>query len=96
MAQVEKNFNHSTIFFSERYPLCSQLISEYNVPEFDNFYLDMNGIIHNCARAITATSAPYTETEIFLSIFTYVQTVYEKIRPKKVFFLAIDGTRPPN
>lgn len=30
-------------FISERYPQCSQLIQENNIPEFDNLYLDMNG-----------------------------------------------------
>lgn len=79
---------------SERYPLCSQLVGEHSVPEFDNFYLDMNGIIHNCARSITATGAPYTETEIFVAVFAYVQTLFETIRPKKVMFLAVDGVAP--
>lgn len=79
---------------SERYPLCSQLVGEHGVPEFDNFYLDMNGIIHNCARSITATGAPYTETEIFVAVFAYVQTLFETIRPKKVMFLAVDGVAP--
>lgn len=69
-------------------------MGEHGVPEFDNFYLDMNGIIHNCARSITATGAPYTETEIFVAVFVYVQTLFETIRPKKVMFLAVDGVAP--
>ena len=83
--------------FSERYPLCSQLVNEHSVPEFDNFYLDMNGIIHNCSRSMTATGVPYNdalETEIFVAVFAYVQALFETIRPKKVMFLAIDGVAP--
>ncbi|PJF17899.1 5'-3' exoribonuclease 1 [Paramicrosporidium saccamoebae] len=52
----------------------------------------MNGIIHVCSRAIASSGAPYTEAEMFLSIFAYVQALVEKVRPKKVLFLAVDGT----
>lgn len=83
-------------WLSERYPLCSQVVDAHSVPEFDQFYLDMNGIIHNCARAITADGQPYVETEIFEAIFAYVQALFEKIRPTKIFFLAIDGTQVGN
>jgi 5'-3' exonuclease len=30
-------------WISERYPCLSQVIKEYQIPEFDNMYLDMNG-----------------------------------------------------
>lgn len=78
-------------WLSERYPLCSQLVSPHGVPEFDNFYLDMNGIVHVCCRAIATSGQPFTEMEMFTAIFAYVQTLFEKIKPKRVFFLAIDG-----
>ena len=73
--------------------MCSQLVDSHGVPEFDNFYLDMNGVIHTCARAIASSGNPWTEAEMFLSMFAYVQALFEKIRPKKVLFLAVDGKR---
>lgn len=69
-------------------------MAEHNVPEFDNFYLDMNGIIHNCARAITSGDQPFTETEIFVAVFAYVQSLFETIKPRGTMFLAVDGVAP--
>lgn len=56
----------------------------------DNFYLDMNGIIHNCTHANSEGPMP-TEEEMFLAIFAYLDLLISKIKPKKLLFLAIDG-----
>ncbi|WFC96839.1 exonuclease II Exo2 [Malassezia brasiliensis] len=82
-------------WLSERYPLIMQLVEENRIPEFDNLYLDMNGIIHNCShpRDDEATFR-ISEEDIFLGIFAYIEHLFSKIRPQKVFFLAIDGVAP--
>lgn len=80
---------------SERYPLISQLIEENKIPEFDNLYLDMNGIIHNCSHPNDGdVNFRMTEAEMFLSIFSYIDHLFSKIKPKKMFFLAVDGVAP--
>ncbi|KAG8766002.1 exonuclease II Exo2, partial [Serendipita sp. 398] len=82
-------------WISERYPLTSQLIQENHIPEFDNLYLDFNGIIHNCSHPNDGD--PHfrlSEEQIFTSIFSYVEHLFAKIRPKKVFFMAVDGVAP--
>ncbi|GAA5932467.1 chromatin-binding exonuclease XRN1 [Sporobolomyces koalae] len=82
-------------FMSERYPLISQLIQENRIPEFDALYLDMNGIIHNCSHPNdNDASFRITEEQIFLAIFAYISHLFSVIKPKKTFFLAIDGVAP--
>ncbi|RKP19007.1 putative 5-3 exonuclease [Rozella allomycis CSF55] len=79
-------------WLSERYPLVSNLVTENNVPLFekDNLYLDMNGIIHNCARS-NDHDVNLSEEAIFSAIFNYVERLFSTIKPQKVFFLAVDG-----
>ena len=72
-----------------------QLVEENRIPEFDNLYLDMNGIIHNCSHPNDGEATfRIAEEEIFLGIFAYIEHLFSKIRPRKVFFLAIDGVAP--
>ncbi|CAO1627148.1 unnamed protein product [Sympodiomycopsis kandeliae] len=80
---------------SERYPLISQLVEVNKVPEIDRLYLDMNGIIHNCSHPNDGdVHFRMTETEIFLAVFSYIEHIFLKIRPKELFFLAVDGVAP--
>ncbi|KAL8997728.1 MAG: hypothetical protein Q9169_003057 [Polycauliona sp. 2 TL-2023] len=82
-------------WMSERYPAISQLIAENRIPEFDCLYLDMNGIIHNCTHSDSdSPSFRMTEDKMFIQIFNYIEHLYGKIRPKQLFFMAIDGVAP--
>ncbi|CCG82598.1 putative Exonuclease Kem1 [Taphrina deformans PYCC 5710] len=82
-------------WMSERYPLCSQLIEPNSIPEFDNLYLDMNGIIHNSThKGDYGISGSLTEDKMFMAIFNYIEHLFATIKPKKLFFMAIDGCAP--
>ena len=35
-----------------------------------------------------------TEDKMFIAIFNYIEHLYGKIRPKKLFFMAVDGVAP--
>jgi len=64
-------------WISERYPQINQILSDTTVlPEFDNFYLDMNGIIHACTHPTDATLATsLSEREMILAIFRYIDHI---------------------
>lgn len=84
-------------WLSERYPLINQLISDGKVlPEFDNLYLDMNGIIHSCTHpSDNDMAATLTYREMILGIFRYIErAVNVTVKPKKVLFIAVDGVAP--
>jgi 5'-3' exoribonuclease 1 len=82
-------------WLSERYPAISQLIAENRIPEFDHLYLDMNGIIHNCTHKDSdSPTFRMTEDQMFIAIFNYIEHLYGKIKPKKLFFMAVDGVAP--
>jgi hypothetical protein len=81
-------------WLSERYPLINEVVDVDNVPEFDNFYLDMNGIIHNCSHGNTGGQKQASEEHMWLDVFKYISTLVYKIRPKKLLYLAVDGVAP--
>jgi 5'-3' exonuclease len=78
-------------WLSERYPLINQRLVENS--EFDCFYLDMNGIIHNCSQK-EPTELIQTEEELFQKIFSYTEHLFRIVRPRKLIYLAIDGVAP--
>lgn len=82
-------------WISERYPCLSEVVKEFELPEFDNLYLDMNGIIHTCSHP--EDDNPHfriTEEQIFKDICHYIEFLFRMIKPRKVFFMAVDGVAP--
>ncbi|KAL2018058.1 hypothetical protein VTK56DRAFT_1324 [Thermocarpiscus australiensis] len=64
-----------------------------NGEEFDNLYLDMNGIVHPCSHP-EDKPAPKDEEEMMIEIFKYTERVVNMVRPRKVLMIAVDGVAP--
>ncbi len=77
-------------WLSERYPLLNQPTDVGETPLVDNLYLDMNGIIHNCTHG-NDPGTKLTEEEMVVKIFTYLDKLFQVVKPQRLLFMAIDG-----
>lgn len=82
-------------YISERYPCLSELARENSIPVFDNLYLDMNGIIHNCSHPDDGNiHFNISEEDMFKDICNYIDKLFFLIKPQRLFFMAVDGVAP--
>lgn len=84
-------------WLTDQYPNINTRLSEGLAADkiVDNFYLDMNGIIHPCTHGNNDSQiVVLDETAMFKKIFGYVDRLYKIVRPRKVLYLAVDGVAP--
>lgn len=62
--------------------------SNPNGEEFDNLYLDMNGIVHPCSHP-EDRPPPATEEEMMLAVFEYTDRVVNMVRPRQLLMIAV-------
>lgn len=59
-----------------------------NGEEFDNLYLDMNGIVHPCSHPEDGP-APETEEQMMHAVFEYTERIVNMVRPRKLLMMAV-------
>ena len=62
-----------------------------NGEEFDNLYLDMNGIVHPCSHP-EDRPAPKDEEEMMMEVFRYTDRVVNMVRPRKILMIAVGAS----
>jgi 5'-3' exoribonuclease 2 len=64
-------------------------------PQVDNFYVDMNGLIHPSVNPKDENIPPPRNfEEQCQNLYNYIDKVMNIVRPKKLLYLAIDGVAP--
>ena len=87
-------------WLSERYPLsshsaCPSPPDYATTPVTDNFYLDLNGVIHPCSHPDDDNPHFKRSMEMMvLAVFEYIDGLVKTVRPRKVVFMAVDGVAP--
>ncbi|KAJ1274076.1 hypothetical protein BS78_05G035000 [Paspalum vaginatum] len=85
-----------------RYPsIVSPAKEEPDGIVYDNLYIDMNCIIHHCFHPQDNMYAdtdnvcpPTTVSEVFQSMFEYLDSLLCTVRPRRLLYLAVDGVAP--
>ncbi|CUM55403.1 uncharacterized protein AC631_03249 [Debaryomyces fabryi] len=54
----------------------------------------MNSILHTCTHSNDDTFSRLTDDQMYAAIFSYIEHLFEIIKPHKVFYMAIDGVAP--
>lgn len=79
-------------FLTDRYPLIMQRLDEDHT--FDHFYLDMNGIIHQCTHP-SDSEIPFEDFDTMIErILHYTERLYRIVLPTRLMYLAVDGVAP--
>ena len=84
-------------FISQRYPLIVKKIKEkVDVPEIDNFYLDLNSVIHNVSHgnSILISCQKRSYEEIYSDVCDTIEKLFHIIKPKNLLFISVDGVAP--
>lgn len=61
--------------------------------EFDNLYIDMNGVVHPCCHPEEGP-VPKDEEEMLERVREYLLYIFSIVRPRKLLFIALDGVAP--
>lgn len=82
----------------EQYPSINKKIEQGVMDDtnnqVDNLYLDMNGIIHMCTHNNDDKIEIFNEKRMLKKIMMYTDRLYKLVKPRRTFYLAVDGVAP--
>ena len=85
-------------WLTNRYPNIRKNYDPETQPVIDHLYLDLNGVLHNCAKeknSVFKNLINGKELEaIFIDILNYTNYIINMVQPKKSLFIGIDGVAP--
>ena len=65
-----------------------------NGVEWDNLYLDLNGIVHNATHGEDLRERPDGLQSQMENIMKYIDRLIRIVRPRKLLYIAVDGVAP--
>ena len=80
-------------WIKQRYPAIEE-VNFTTPPEYDNLYLDVNGLIHNAAHANNPAVLGKTFADVYFETCCAIDRIVKLIKPKKLVYLAVDGVAP--
>lgn len=85
-------------WITRRYPLFRKRYSTKVMPNVDNFYIDLNGVLYRCAKDDGAIFKDILKgkgfDEIFRAVVNYINYIVNHVKPNKRLFIAVDGVAP--
>jgi len=90
-------------WLTTRYPfICAHVDKEDDVPPIDNFYIDLNGLIHNVIHGNSADKHIIishlintgNSDELWGEIFRAIDDLVHLINPRKFLMIALDSVTP--
>jgi 5'-3' exoribonuclease 1 len=85
-------------WITRRYPLFKKQFSPQVMPNIDNFYIDLNGVLYRCAKDDGAIFKDILNgkgfDEIFRAVTNYINYLVNHMKPNKRIFIAVDGVAP--
>jgi len=84
-------------FIMTRYPLILKKIREEgDIPEIDNLYLDINGIIHNVSHGndLVTSYMNFPNEKIYSDVCITIDKIFRLIKPKKLLMISAYGVAP--
>ena len=75
-------------WLAKRYPAFRLAADAGTQPHVDNLYLDLNGIVHQCARHDRGPGvAAAPDEQIFAEVFAQIAAIVELVGPQRLLFL---------